>query len=41
MKIKRLLALGATLFVVVGFIFSPQSCCGDFDGTTPPVDAIG
>ena len=41
MKIKRLLALSATLLVVLGFISSPQSCCGDFDGTPPPADAIG
>jgi len=37
MKIKRLLALSATLLVVLGFIFSPQSFCGDF--ATPPADA--
>jgi len=40
MKAKKLLALGATLLMVMVFFFGPGSCCGDYGDTTPPEDAL-
>jgi hypothetical protein len=40
MTVKKLLAAGATLLIVVAFLFSPESCCGDFRDTAPPPDAV-